>query len=146
MLLSVSNYGVEVPVFPPLPEPLPLLPLLCFLPRCLALSELVSELPEPVLVDPLVPVEPGEPVEPVPGEPAEEPAPGEPAPDEPGPVPEPVPDPEPLPAPCAKTKETGVSTDNNMANAIFFMMYMSFLSDDRRQRRRPPSTLGTLSS
>jgi len=128
MLLSVSNYGVEVPVFPPLPEPLPLLPFLCFLPRrFVLLSELVSELPEPAPVAPVEPVEPVDPVEPVPGEPAEEPAPGEPAPDEPGPVPEPVPDPEPLPAPCAKAKETGVSADNNMANTIFFMMCMSFL-------------------
>jgi len=140
-LLSISRYGVDVPVIPPLPEPLPLLPLLRFFPRRLVPSELVPELPEPA-VDP--PVDPGEPV-PAPAAP-DEPVPGEPVPDEPADVPDPVPDPEPLPAPCAKTKEPGVSADNNIANTIFFMMCMSFLSNDRRQTRPYAPTGGPVSS
>jgi hypothetical protein len=113
MLLSISSYGVEVPVIPPLPEPFPLLSLLPFFPRRRVPSEFVPEFPEPALGDP---VDPGEPA---PGEPVD--------PDEP------APDPEPLPAPCAKTEEAGVSADNNIAKTIFFMIYISFLSGERRQ-------------
>jgi hypothetical protein len=113
MLLFISNYGFELPVVPPLPEPRPFLRVFF---RWLVPSELVPELPERGLGEP---VDPGDsPPDPVPGEPP----PGKPVPDGPAPVP----DPELLPALCAKTMETGIRADNNIANTIFFMVSMSF--------------------
>jgi hypothetical protein len=84
--------------------------------RRLVPSELVPELPECGLGEP---VDPGDsPPDPVPGEPP----PGEPVSDRPAPVP----DPELLPALCARTNETGIRADKNIANTIFFMVDMSF--------------------
>jgi hypothetical protein len=133
MSCSFRRYGVEVPGVLPLPDPLPLFPLLRVFPRWLLPSELVPGLPEPWLGEPVEPGSP-DPGEPDPGEPDPgEPVPGEPVPD-PG---EPVPEPEPVPVACAKAKEPGVSADNNIANTIFFMRWMSFRSSGRRPERAP---------